>query len=328
MEQIIIHMKPLFTIVIFYLLLYACLSKNVSGSGSSEKVKRVDLQGHRGARGMRPENTIPAFQYCIEHNMTTIELDTNVTKDKQLIICHDSVINGSLCLDEDGKPAQPIPIRELTVAEIKKYDCGAVKNVKFPEQVPIKNTTLVTLSEFFDFIGKYEKDHPEQQPLGFNIETKFGKGYSREEILETAGLMVKTVETAGMVDRTTVQSFVIDVLPEIKRLNSGLKTSALFKPTRFQGIRMLLRLNANRSEIIEKTIKTGADIISPHFLYVTPAFVNQCHEKNIKVLPWTVNDEKKIKNLLNCGVDGIISDYPDRLYGVYIQWQEEQKYEA
>jgi len=325
MEQIIIHMKPLFTIVIFCLLLHACLLINVLGSGSFAKGNSVDLQGHRGARGMRPENTIPAFQYCIEHNMTTIELDTNVTKDKQLIICHDSVINSSLCLGEDGKPAQPIPIKELTVPEIKKYDCGAVKNDKFPEQVPVKNTRLVTLSEFFDFIKKYEQDHPEQQPLGFNIETKFGEIYSKEEILETATLLVNTVETAGMVDRTTVQSFVIDILPEIKKLNSRLKTSALFQPTRFQRFKMQLGLNANRSEVIEKTIKMGADIISPHFLYVTPAFVTQCHEKNIKVVPWTVNVEEEIKKLLNWGVDGIISDYPDRLYRVYIQWKEEQK---
>jgi glycerophosphoryl diester phosphodiesterase len=325
MEQIIIHMKPLFTIVTFGLLLHACLSIDLSGSGSSAKVKSVDLQGHRGARGMRPENTIPAFQYCIEHNMTTIELDTHVTKDKQLIIWHDSVMNSSLCLDEDGKPAQPIPIKELTVAEIKKYDCGAMKNDEFPEQVPVKNTRLVTLSAFFDFIEKYEKDHPEQQPLGFNIETKFGERCSREEILETAELMVKTIETAGMVDRTTVQSFVIDILPEIKKLNSSLKTSALFHPTRFQGLKMQLGLNANRSEIIEKTIKTDADIISPYFLYVTSAFVTECHAKNIKVLPWTVNDEAKIKNLLNLGVDGIISDYPDKLYGVYSQWKEEHK---
>jgi glycerophosphoryl diester phosphodiesterase len=257
--------------------------------------------------------------------MTTIELDTHVTKDKQLIVWHDRVINSSLCLDEDGKPAQPVAVKELTVAEIKKYDCGAVKNHEFPEQVPVKNTRLVTLSEFFDFIKKYEEDHPEQKPLGFNIETKFGERHSREEILETAELMVKTIETAGMVDRTTVQSFVIDILPEIKRLNSRLKTSALFQPTRYQGIKMLLGLNADRSEIIEKTIEKEADIISPYFLYVTQAFVTQCHAKKIKVLPWTVNDEKKMMILLNCGVDGIISDYPDKLYRVYSQWKDEQK---
>jgi len=325
MEQIIANLKPLLTIALFCLLLPACSSANLSGGGSSAKGDTVDLQGHRGARGMRPENTIPAFQYCIEHNMTTIELDTNVTKDKQLIVYHDSVINSSLCLDEDGNPAKPVPIKELTVSEIKKLDCGAVKNDKFPEQVPVKNTRLVTLSEFFDFVKKYEQDHPEKQPSGFNIETKFGESHSKEEVLETAKIMVNTIETAGMVDRTTVQSFVIEILPEIKKLNSKLKTSALFQPTRFQRIKMLLGLNANRSEIIEKTTKVDADIISPYYLYVTPEFVTQCHEKKIDVLPWAVNDEEKIVKLLNCGVDGIISDYPDKLYRIYIQWKEEQK---
>jgi glycerophosphoryl diester phosphodiesterase len=137
--------------------------------------------------------------------------------------------------------------------------------------------------------------------------------------------MVNTIETAGMVDRTTVQSFIIEILPEIKKLNSKLKTSALFQPTRFQKIKMKLGLNANRSAIIEKTTKVDADIISPYYLYVTPKFVTQCHEKKVEVLPWTVNDEEKIVKLLNCGVDGIISDYPNKLYRVYIQWKEEQK---
>ena len=100
-----------------------------------------DLQGHRGARGKRPENTIPAFEYCIEHQMTTIELDTGVTKDKQLIVNHDSTVNGKICFYEDGGPAEFTPIKDLTVDQLKQLDCGTTGNTDFPEQMPVAGAT-------------------------------------------------------------------------------------------------------------------------------------------------------------------------------------------
>jgi len=282
----------------------------------------TDLQGHRGARGHRPENTIPAFKYCMDQNMTTIELDTNVTKDRDLIIYHDSKINSSLCLDDTGKPARPVPVRELTVAELKKLDCGSVKNPKFPQQVPVKNTRLSTLSEFFTFVEKYRVQKGIKNPPDFNIELKFDEIYTDPEIKEGASLMVREIEKAGMVKRSTVQCFVIDFLPEIKKLNSNIATSALFQPTYLQGFLMMLGLNANRKAILEKTLAAGADIISPYYLYVTPRFVQECHSKNIRVIPWTVNDEKTMRKMLDCGVDGIISDYPDLLFRVNSEWEK------
>ena len=191
----------------------------------------VDLQGHRGARGKRPENTIPAFEYCIEQQMTSIEIDTNVTRDKQLIVNHDTTVNGKICRLGNGGPAEFIPIKDLTVNELKQLDCGSVKHEDFPEQVPVAGTRLITLTEFFDFVNAYEQNHTSSRKILFNIETKFRKDHSQRDIRETARLMVKTITAAGMEKRTTVQSFIPEVLPEIRKQNTNIKTSALFEPT-------------------------------------------------------------------------------------------------
>ena len=279
-----------------------------------------DLQGHRGARGTRPENTIPAFQYCIEKQMTTIELDTNLTKDHQLIVCHDTVLNSKICRLETGEPIRPIPIKELTVAELKRLECGVADSPAFPEQVPVKGTRLITLAEFFEFVRVFEQQHASLQPIRFNIETKFGKDYTRSEVNVVSGLMVKTIADAGMAERATVQSFVLEVLPEIKRLNGRIQTSALFEPGVVQAFLLKSGLFCGREKIIQRALTVGADIISPHFLYVNRKFIQRCHGYGKKVLPWVLNDEKMMEDFLDLGVDGIISDYPDRLYRVYSRW--------
>lgn len=283
-----------------------------------------DLQGHRGARGKRPENTIPAFEYCIEHQMTTIELDTNVTKDKQFIVNHDTTVNGKICLHEDGESAELIPIKDLTVGQLKRFDCGSTGNPDFPEQIPVEGARLLTLAEFFEFVNTYERDHALPRPILFNIETKFRDDHTLEEIYETAWLMVKAIEAAGMAARSTVQSFVPEILPEIKKLNPRIQTSVLFKPTVFQGFLLKIGFNVNRDEIIQNAADIVVDIISPHYQYVNAGFVHRCHKKCIKVLPWVVNEAETIKRLLNWGVDGIISDYPDRLSRVYAKWSEQK----
>jgi len=279
-----------------------------------------DLQGHRGARGKRPENTIPAFQYCIEHDMTTIELDTNLTKDQQLIVYHDTVLNAKICRHEDGKTLLPIPIKELTVAELKQLDCGLADTVAFPEQIAIPATRLLTLSEFFEFIHQFEQNAAHSRPIRFNIEIKFAKDYTPLEVKRVADLMVRTIMAADMGERSTVQSFVLEVLLEIKKLNKNIQTSALFEPGWLRGFLLRLGFGCGRENIIQTAIAVDADIISPHFLYINDYFIQCCHNAGKKVIPWVVNEETMMNDFLNRGVDGIISDYPDRLHRVHSKW--------
>jgi len=303
-------------------LLLGCSSSKIMNQPLSGA---VDLQGHRGARGLRPENTIAAFEFGIRNHMTTIELDTNVTKDRHLIVYHDSQINSALCLDKDGNPAAPVHVKDLNLAALKELDCGSLQNEKFPEQVPIEGTRLISLAEFFDFVKSYEEQHEIHPPLKFNVEMKLPEDASKHEMVEAAQIMVRTIEDAGVRDRTTIQSFSPEAISEVKAIGPKFRTSALFEPTRFNGLKLILGLNADRYAIVEHALDAGADIISPYYLYVTSEFVQHCHLKNIEVLPWTVNKEKTMKKMLDYGVDGIISDYPDRLHRVFIDWETQRK---
>ncbi|MCB1177307.1 MAG: glycerophosphodiester phosphodiesterase, partial [Leptospiraceae bacterium] len=279
----------------------------------------IDLQGHRGARGLKPENTIPAFEEALKRGMTTLELDTVVTKDKELIVHHDSEINPTICKHTEGKVLTREPISNWTVAELKKLDCGELKNPNFPDQTPVKGTQLSTLKEFFDFVKDYEKKNKTTVKVKFNIETKFPNNPTEESIKEFAALMVSKIEESKMVERSTVQSFTIEVLPLIKEKNPSLKTSALFVPSIFQGIRLYLGLGSGlKKDILEKTKIVGADIVSPYFLYVDKEFVHFAHNMKIEVLPWTVNTKKEMLRLKELGVDGIISDYPDKLQEIFL----------
>jgi glycerophosphoryl diester phosphodiesterase len=277
----------------------------------------LDLQGHRGARGLKPENTIPAFEEALFWGMNTIELDTVVTKDKQLIIHHDTELNPQLCRHTEGKKVIVENISHFTVAELKKLDCGSLPNPKFPDQKLVPNTNLSTLQEFFQFIQNYEKKNKTTSKVNFNIETKFPNSTTPEEIQEFANLIVKEIEQAGMVDRTIVQSFRIEVLPLVKKLNPKIQTSALFAPTIVEGIRLYLGIGSSIQEnILKQSEEVGANIISPYFLYVDAEFVQKAHKQNRKVIPWTVNDKKEMLRLQEIGVDGIISDYPNKLVEV------------
>jgi len=318
------HMMSVKTIMRSGLLVLLSLAMT-DCAGFSSKNRDIDLVGHRGARGYRPENTIPSFQYGIENNMTAIELDVNVTRDKDLIIYHDTEITGALCLDESGKPAATVPIRDLTVEELKKYDCGALQHREFPQQITVEKTRLITLKEFFEFVKSYETERKLLHATRIKVEIKFPRDYTPEDIKEAANLVVKNIEEAGMTERAVVQSFVIAALPEVRKLNKNIQTSALFEPRYSRGAAATDVHGNPRNTIIKEALNAGADMIAPHYIFITPQFVRECHRKNLRVIAWTVNDKAQMEKLLSYGVDGIISDYPDILYLAYKEWKTKKK---
>jgi glycerophosphoryl diester phosphodiesterase len=274
----------------------------------------LDLQGHRGARGLKPENTWPAFEEAINYKMVTLELDTVLTKDKKIVIHHDSETNPVICQNADGSSIDKKSLYELTLAELQVLDCGSKKNPAFPKQTPVPGTKLLSIEEFFQKVAEAEKK--QKQQFLFNIETKFPDDGSASDALveEQTHLLASAIEKAKVVDRATIQSFDMRTIPFVQKKNSKIRTSALFSPTYFQGFLMTIGFGSGyRESILDKTIDLKANIISPYFLYVNDLFVDKAHKSKIEVIPWTVNNVKEMKRLESCGVDGIISDYPDML---------------
>jgi glycerophosphoryl diester phosphodiesterase len=306
--------------------LFSCIGMLIFSFCSAPQIKNneqsieLDLQGHRGARGLFPENTLPAFKAAMDIGVNTLELDTVLTKDKQLIIHHDTNLNPEICIWTNGSKVEAIPVKNFTVSELKELDCGALKNKRFPEQAIVPGTKLSTLKEFFMYVKEYERENKISRPFLFNIETKINeKNYTNEDISDYARIMVKTIEEAGVVKRSTVQSFVLEVLPEVKKLNPEITTSALFAPSKTDYFLLKIGSSAPGNAIIEKTKLLKAEIISPYYEYVNPEFVRASRKSKIKVIPWTVNDEQVMRKLILDGVDGLISDYPNKLKSVQLE---------
>ncbi|PJZ83488.1 glycerophosphodiester phosphodiesterase [Leptospira harrisiae] len=303
------------------LILISLITLTLSNCASVETPNRlrkaIDLQGHRGARGLKPENTWPAFEEAIKYKMVTLELDTVLTKDKKVVMHHDSDTNPIICQNSNGTEIKKTSLYELTLAELQSYDCGSKKNPNFPKQIPVPGTKLLSLEEFFEKVLAIEKKSKEVYE--FNIETKFPDDGSAPDSLvkEHTEKLIQIIEKYKVVERSTIQSFDLRTLTFSKVKNSKIKTSALFVPTYFQGFLMTVGLgNSYRESILSAAKDKNADIVSPYFLYVTPKFVKESHDKGMFVIPWTVNTEKEMKRLVSCGVDGIISDYPDLLDSV------------
>ena len=251
----------------------------------------IEVQGHRGARGIRPENTLAAFRYAIELGVDVLELDLVVTKDNHLVISHDPILNPEICLSPQGKKiAKDISVRSLTLKELQQYDCGSLKNPRFPKQVSSKEK----IPSFQELIAIAPR-------AKFNIETKTEPAapHLTPDANEFAKLVVTILEKNNLVDRTVVQSFDFRTIKAVKSLNPKVKTAQLIYGT---------YLN-----YVDVAKSSGADIISPDVASIDLAAVEALHKNKIKVIPWTANEPAEWDYLISIGVDGIISDYPSEL---------------
>ena len=285
----------------------------------------MDLQGHRGARGDRPENTKSAFVYAFEQGMTTLELDVALTADNYLVIHHDVYTNPDLCTDQDGMEILKEPIRSVTLAKLQLFNCGSSFNPKFPNQVLSEYEQLLSLEDFFVFIVELEETNPNAQSLRFNVELKFQEDATAEDISSAASRAVQVVTAANMIERTTIQSFLLPSLTEVRKQEPNIQLSALFMPNKREMLTIVSGANSKQQEILDQTIRLGFETISPHHLYVDANFVQQAHRANVKVVPWTVNDASRMLDLMNLGVDGIISDYPKLLKETHQQYLAQQQ---
>jgi glycerophosphoryl diester phosphodiesterase len=246
------------------------------------------VHGHRGARGVLPENTIPSFVHAIEAGAAYIELDLAVTQDDVLVVSHDPIINERICKG----PEKARPIRQMSLAEVKQWDCGAIADPSFPKQKPLPGTRIPTLDEVLELSSR--------GGFRFNIEIKSDP--SKPEYApapeEFARLVLEAVRRHKLEDRVMVQSFDFRVTRAMKQLAPDMPLAALF---------------SRGSDFVGEAREAHASMVSPHYSQVTPERVKAAQTAGLPVTPWTANDDRVWDRLIAAGVDGIITDYPAEL---------------
>jgi glycerophosphoryl diester phosphodiesterase len=264
-----------------------------------------DIEGHRGCRGLYPENTIVAFLEAVRLGVNTLEMDVVVSKDGKLVVSHDPTLNPDICSGADGKPVSAgIRIYNLTYDEIKKFDCGSRGNPKFPEQKKIAAFKPL-LSDVIDSVEKYiQQNH--LPAVQYNIETKStpeGDDVEHPKPAVFSKILYDLLKQKNVLSKCIIQSFDPRTLQEIKKMDASVKLA-------------LLVFNAEGFEGNIKTLGFNPNIYSPNFILVNKKLIQKCHQQNIQIIPWTVNEEKKMKKMKSLGVDGIITDYPDKAISV------------
>lgn len=286
---------------IFYLLLLLSMVR----SGYAQYIPKFDVQGHRGARGLMPENTIPAFLLAIDSGVTTIELDVVISKDKQVVVSHESWMSADICLDSAGntldpKQAKKINIYRLTYDQIKQFDCGTLENKNFPQQKkmeifkPLLSDVIVAVENHIKNYASYEVDYNIEIKSSPEGDKKFHPG-----VEEFSDLVYNLVDQYIPLERLVIQSFDFRVLKYWHKKYPDIRLAALVENTK--------SIEANLEALGFKP-----SVYSPYFKLLTRDKVNYIHAQKIRVIPWTVNEVSDMLSLKGMGVDGFITDYPDR----------------
>lgn len=271
----------------------------------SQKQPTFDIQGHRGARGLLPENTIPAFILALDSGVTTLEMDLAVTKDKKLVVSHEPWMSAAICTDSLGHPVaktdeMKFNIYQMTYAQVRQFDCGSKGNSIFPEQTPTK-TYKPLLSEVIVSV----EDHIKSKKLlevDYNIEIKSDKKgdnlfHPTPEVF--SDMVYQLLDEYLPMERIVIQSFDFRVLKYWHKKYPDIRLAALIEDER--------SVEAHLREL-----GFVPAIYSPYYKLLTNDKVKYLHEKKIKVIPWTVNEINEMLALKGMGVDGFITDYPNR----------------
>jgi len=277
------------------------LSKPSSGNSGA-----FDKQGHRGCRGLMPENTVPAMINAIGLGVTTLEMDVVITKDKQVILSHEPFFNHDITTKADGgfidaKEEKSFNIYTMTFAETQQFDVGLKPHPRFPQQQKIA-VHKPRLADVFDSVKNYMMMARRPFPY-YNIETKTNPATDNiyhPAPAEFVELLMAVIKEKQLEDFVIIQSFNFRTLQYLHQHYAAIKTA------------MLIEDYDKRSfEDQIKALGFTPTIYSPAFVLATEATIKKCHSQNIKIIPWTVNDQKEISRLKALGVDGIISDYPN-----------------
>lgn len=288
-----------------------------------------DLQGHRGARGLAPENTLAAFRAALAIGVSTIETDLAMTKDGVLVLAHDPRLNPALARDADGRwlAAEGPAIGALTYDELRRYDVGRLNPGhryarQWPHQRSADGERVPTLAQLIELVKA------SGAAVRLNVETKVAPNDpDTPEPALFARTVVESLRRSGMAERTTIQSFDWRTLLEVRRIAPEIATSCLtIEAEAFDTVRADasgaspwhagLKRSDHGGSLPRLVKAAGCGTWSMFWRNLTPALAAEAKALGLKLLPWTVNEPAAMARLIDMGVDGIITDYPDRLRDV------------
>lgn len=258
----------------------------------------IDVQGHRGARGHLPENTLPGFAEAERMGAHTVELDVLMTRDGVLVVHHDFRLNPDIARGPDGQwVGDPPAVYSLSFAELQRYDVGRLRPGsdyarRFPQQKPLDGARIPRLADLFAA--------QKSTRLRFNIEVKSLESRAAETPAPEpfARAVIAEVRRAGFERRAMIESFDFRIPQAVERLAPEIPTAYL---TERDGPKLA------------EVLRAGARTWAPEYSVLTRQIVDEAHRAGLKVIPWTVNDSADIARLIDWGIDGMISDYPDRV---------------
>ncbi len=270
---------------------------------------RIEIHGHRGARGTHPENTLPAFRAALDVGVDVLELDLGFTQDEALVVYHDEALNCDITRDDNGWLTEARPLRTIAAADLEGLDVGRIRPgseyaSRFAEQGPIDGTRI---PRFEDVLALGAR---------LNVEIKTSPSWPSEEVEAFTRAAIGAVRTAGAEDRVNLQSFDFrslllarQVAPEIER--ACLTAEDTMAPD------VVARWTAGRatsppSSVPDLVAEVGCQIWSPNHSTLDRAAVRRAHELGLRVTPWTVNEVEDIRRAARLGVDAVITDYPAR----------------
>lgn len=267
-----------------------------------ERRREKIIIGHRGSRGLEPENTLPAFQEAVRLGAGGLELDLFLTKDGKVVVTHDATISAELCVSPEGKPLEEaqsssLKIYELDFKQLKPFDCGSLTNPDFPEQ---ENTEahIPLLSEVIELVEKQAVQRPVQYFLEIKSDPSTDERYHPKPPSFVKHVL-EVVSEKNIQQQAIILSFDKRVLQEVRKQAAEIKVGMSLE---------------NKKDLSQKLEELGfmPDAILPQYREVDAPLLQLSREHNIALFPWTVNEGPEIRRMLELDIDGLITDYPDR----------------
>lgn len=277
----------------------------ILASAVQVQAQKFMLIGHQGARGIMPENTIPGMIKALDLDVNVLNMGVVISKDEQVVLSHEPYFNNEISTRPDGKPItfkdeKTYNMFKMNYAEIKKFDVGSKVHKRFPGQMKL-NIYKPLLEEVIDSVEAYVKVNKLAKPI-YNIETSLirkGDGVFQPDASVFIERIMDIVKAKKLTKRVVIQSIDLRPLQYLHEHYPSIKTS----------------LMVDEKQDFEDGIKAlgfTPTYYSPYFVLVGKGLVDRCHAAGVKIIPWTVNTAKDMRYLINLGVDGLITDYPNQ----------------